>query len=210
MMTVEQIYRLAIDLGIKNDIRGKAVVERNLRRAKKQYDELPANRKKEFDTDKLFNPYMDTRFFGDPNRQVRCVLVGIDIDAAEVMLTHELSARDPQKPVDLIMAHHPIGKALSEGLSDVMRIKIELLHKFGVPLNIAESLTKKRLSEVSKGTQAGNYFRAIDAAALLGYPIMCVHTPGDNMVASFIFNLIKKHEKRLDTVGDIMEMLMEV
>ena len=108
------------------------------------------------------------------------------------------------------MSHHPLGKALTLGLSDVMKLQIELLHTFGIPLNIAESLTKKRSSEVSKGTQAGNYFGTIDAAALLGYPVMCVHTPADNMVANFIFNLIKRNKKRLDTVGDIMEMLMKI
>jgi hypothetical protein len=108
------------------------------------------------------------------------------------------------------MSHHPVGKALTQGLSDVMRIQVELLHKFGIPLNIAESLTKKRLDEVSKNTQAGNFFGTIDAAALLGYPVMCVHTPADNMVANFMFGLIQKRQKKLDTVGDIMDMFMEI
>lgn len=209
-MTVEQIYRLAIRLGIEHDIRGSVAVDRGLKRAKKKYDSLPADEKKHFDTDRLFNPYMDSRYFGDGNRQIKRILAGIDMGAGEVMLAQELSRRNPSKPIDLIFAHHPLGKALTQGLSDVMKIQIEILHKFGVPLNIAESLTKKRLSEVSNGTQAGNYFGALDAAALLGFPVICVHTPADNMVANFIFSLIKKHEKKLDTVGDIMDMLMEV
>lgn len=215
MMTVEQIYRLAIELGIKNDIRGIGVVDRNLKRVREKYEELPAKQRKFFDTDRLFNPYMDTRYFLPDGRQavthqVRKIIVGIDMGPAEVMLTNELSKRDPKRPIDLIMSHHPLGKALTQGLSDVMRIQVELFHKFGIPLNIAESLIKKRLDEVSKGTQSGNYFGTIDAAHLLGYPVMCVHTPADNMVAKFMFDLVKKNEKKLDTVGDIMDMLMGI
>lgn len=210
MMTVEQIYRLAIDLGVKYDIRGRQVVERNLRRLKSKYQELPTKAKKTFDADRLFNPYMDTRYFGDAKRPVKRLLVGIDMGPAEVMLAEELGRRQQKKPIDLIMSHHPLGKALSQGLADVMRVQIELLHKFGIPLNIAESLTKKRLDEVSKGTQAGNYFGTIDAAKLLDYPVMCVHTPSDNMVAHFLFNLVEKKKKQLETVGDIMDMIMGV
>lgn len=209
-MNVEQIYKHAIRLGIQFDIRGGVAVKRNLARAKAKYDATAAGEKKKFDMDRLFNPYMDTRFFGDGSKAIKRVLVGIDIGASEVLLAHELTKQNPKKPIDLVMAHHPIGKALSQGLSDVMRIQIELLHKFGIPLNIAESLTKKRLDEVSKNTQSGNYFGAIDTAALLNYPVMCVHTPADNMVAHFIFNLVEKNKKKLDTVGDIMDMFMQI
>src|SRR3989344_3495540 len=214
-MTVHEIYKLAVQLGIENDIRGKAVVERNLRRVRAMYDEMPAKKRAHFDADRLTNPYMDTRYFLPAGRQaattqVKKILIGIDMDSSEVLLAQELNRQNPKKPIDLIMSHHPVGKALTQGLSDVMRIQIELLHKFGIPLNIAESLTKRRLDEVSKNTQAGNYYGTIDAAALLGFPVMCVHTPSDNMVARFMFDLVGKKQKKLDTVGDVMDVLMEI
>lgn len=214
-MTVQEIYALAIQLGIKNDIRGRSVVERNLSRVQKKYEEMPAKKRKQFDRDRLVNPYMDTRYFMPTGRQaaatgVRRLIAGIDMDSSEVLLAHELSKAHPNKPIDLILSHHPLGKALTQGLSDVMRIQIELLHKFGIPLNIAESLTKQRLEEVSKNTQAGNYFATIDAAKLLGYPVICVHTPSDNMVAKFMFDMVQKRGKKLETVGEIMDMLMEI
>ncbi len=210
MMTVEQIYRLAIEQGIQNDIRGKSIVQRHLKRERKRYDEMSKKQKKWYDKERLTNPYLDTRYFGDGKRSVRKFIAGIDMDSSEVMLAHELNKQNPKKPIDLIVSHHPLGKGMTEGLSDVMRLQIELLHKFGIPVNIAESLTKKRSSEVSKNTQSGNFFGTIDAAALLGYPVLCVHTPSDNMVATMLLNIIKKREKRLLTVGDIMDMFMEI
>jgi hypothetical protein len=59
-MTTRQIHALAIELGIKHDLRGVARVQKNLARVKKQYGELSAKQKAEFDADKLTNPYSDT------------------------------------------------------------------------------------------------------------------------------------------------------
>jgi len=206
MLTIKQIYHLAIELGIKNDLRGAKFVREKLKRSKTKYDKLSDKQKKEFDQDKLINPYSDSRFFGNPDQKVKRVLAGIDIETGEIMLAKELSKN---KPIDLIIGHHPLGPALA-GLDEVMDLQVELLAKYGVPINIAESLTQVRMSEVARGIAAINHNQALDAAKLLGINVMCVHTPGDNLVANFLYKEINKRKKKLVYVEDLMEFLKEV
>lgn len=207
-MKLQQVYKLAIELGIKDDLRGRAVVERHLQRVKKVYSKLDPEDRKKFDQDKLWNPYLDSRIFGKPELEIKKALVGIDFDTSEALLADRLNEKGAN--IDLLLFHHPVGKALAEGLQDVMKLQVELMHLYGVPLNIAENLIHLRRSEVDRGTSAGNYYKAIDAATHLGLPVMCAHTVADNMVANFLYRLIKQQEKKLETVGDIMDLLKKI
>lgn len=206
-MTIKQIYNLAIDLGIKNDLRGQAIVKRKLERVKKHYQELNEKQKVEFDSERLTNPFSDTRYFGDPNKKIKRILVGIDIEVAELLLAKELARSG--KPIDLVLAHHPIGPALA-GLHEVMDLQVELMAKYGVPINIAENLTHIRMSEVARGLSPVNHNRVIDAAKLLGFSLMCVHTPSDNLVANYLDKEIKKQLKNIETVGELLELLKKI
>jgi hypothetical protein len=206
MMTIKQIYSLAIEMGIKNDLRGQKTVKDKLARVKTKFQKLNDKQKEEFDQEKLFNPYSDTRIFGDPAKKIKRVLTGIDIGTGEVMLAQELLKRGP---IDLIIGHHPIGPALA-GLGEVMDLQVELLNKYGVPINIAESLTRVRMSEVARGVAAINHNQAIDAAKLLGIDLMCVHTPADNMVANFLNKEINKQKDKLVYVEDLINLLKKI
>jgi len=207
MMTIKQIYDLAINLGIKNDLRGSAFVQKKLKYINDKYKELKPEEKKEFDQEILTNPYADSRVLTDGlNKKVKRVLVGIDIEVGEILLANELSKK---KPIDLIIAHHPEGVSLA-GLGDVMDLQIELLHKYGIPINIAEDITKLRMSEVNRGVNPINHNRAVDAAQLMGLEMMNVHTPADNLVATFLDNLIKKNEKKLERVEDLLKLLKTI
>jgi len=203
-MTTRQIHALAIELGIKHDLRGVARVQKNLARVKKQYGELSAKQKAEFDADKLTNPYSDTLVLVDNGRkQIKKILVGIDMEGAEILLAKQLG------DIDLVMAHHPEGAALAD-LSDVMHLQAEVLADYGIPINIAESVIRSRISEVHRGLSPINHNRSVDMAKILGLDFMCVHTPADNMAAAFMVKLIKKNEKSLEHVGDIIELLKTV
>ncbi len=70
-MTIQQIYKLAIDLGIKNDLRGGVKVKKYLERVKKQYKELPVKKQEEFDQEKLINPYSDSRVLHDVGKNIK-------------------------------------------------------------------------------------------------------------------------------------------
>ena len=199
-MNVQQIYNLAIELGIKNDLRGATKVKRNLTKLAEKYRRLTANEQKNFDQEGLTNPYSDTRIFIDNQQGVKKVLVGIDITPAEVLMAKELG-------VDTIISHHPVGSALAD-LAEVMHLQAEVLANYGVPINIAEALTKERVSEVARGVAPSNHYRVVDAAGLLGINLLCVHTPCDNMAATFLDKIIKK--KKPETVGEIVELLKEI
>ena len=89
-----------------------------------------------------------------------------------------------------------------------MHLQADILAMYGVPINIAEALTKERISEVARGVSASNHYRTVDAAKLFDINLICVHTPCDNMAASFLDKLIKKAKP--ETVGEIIKVLKEV
>ena len=111
-MNGKDIYELSIKMGIGVDPRGKKGIQKHLDREKKLYEKLSKEEKTEFDKERLTNPYADTRFLtGSLHKQVRRVLVGIDIGSSEVLLAERL--KDKGKGIDLIVSHHPEGKALA-------------------------------------------------------------------------------------------------
>jgi len=200
-MTIQQIYKLAIDFGIKNDLRGVTKVNKYLERIKKQYKELSEKQQAEFDVEKLTNPYSDSRVLNNTEKQVKKVLVGVDMEVGELLLADKLG------DIDLVIAHHPEGAALAD-LHSVMDLQAEVLAQYGVPINIAESVLKPRISEVSRGVSPINHHRSVDAAKILNMGFMCLHTPCDNMGANFLFKLLNK--KNPETVGEVLDMLKEI
>lgn len=206
-MTIKQVYELAIHLGTQNDLRGVAVVKRKLQWEREKYEKLPSEKKQDYDKENLTNPFSDTRMFAkNSDKPVKRILTGIDIETPELLLAKELSK---ERPIDLVLSHHPIGPALA-GLHEVMELQIELLAKYGVPITIAESLTKIRLDEVSRSVSAANHNRVLDAAELLGFDLMCTHTATDNIVAMYLDKLLKKEKKNIERVGDIIKILKRV
>ncbi len=200
MMTLKQIYDLAIDLGIKNDLRGEAKVKKNLAKQKEKYQKLGKEKKAEFDQENLTNPYSDTRILYDNGKEVKKVLVGIDIGVQEILLAKTLGC-------DTAISHHPDSIALAD-LSSVMHLQAEVLAMYGVPINIAEAITKERVSEVARGLSPINHNRAVDAAKLLNINYICVHTPCDNLAAIYLDKEIKKAKP--ETVGEIIDLLKKI
>lgn len=205
-MTIKQIYQLAIKLGADADLREKSGIEKKLKREKEIFKELKPDEKKVFDLERLTNPFSDTRIlFGDEDKKIKRILVGIDIDTAEVLLADRL--KQAGKEIDLIISHHPLGKALAR-LDDVMELQVDLLADLGVPINIAEGLQKKRMGEVARSVSSANHNKPIDAARLLGIPIMCTHTAADNLVAKFVDREIKKAKP--ETVAEVIKLLKSI
>lgn len=203
---IRDIYEIAVRKGIAADPRGEKGVKRELSKREKEYADLKESEKKDFDQETLRNPYGDTRvLYGDPDQDVDGVLAGIDIEVGEVLLTDRL--REKGKRIDLIISHHPEGKALA-ALYEVMHIQEDELHMLGVPINVAEGLMAKRIAEVERRFMPINHNRAVDAATLLGIPMMCVHTPADNLVQDYLTRYFGKNDP--ETVGDIVKLLKEI
>ncbi|HLD28210.1 MAG TPA: NGG1p interacting factor NIF3 [Patescibacteria group bacterium] len=199
-MTLQQIYELSIDMGIKSDLRGAVKVKKNLKKINEAYGELHGDEKQEFDKEKLTNPYSDTRILVDNQKEIKKVLVGIDVQPAEIMMARDFD-------IDTVISHHPVGSALAD-LGDVMHLQSEVLAMYGVPINIAEALTKERVSEVARGVSSSNHYRVVDAARLYKINLICIHTPCDNLAATYLDKVIKK--ARPETVGEIIKALKEI
>jgi len=203
---LRDIYELAVKKGMEQDPRGISTVKKTLEKSKKIYEELKPQQKEEFDKESFVNPYADTRILnGDPDKDIKTVMVGIDIEVGEVVLADRL--RQAGKPVDLVIAHHPEGKALA-GFFEVMHLQSDLLAQMGIPVSVAEALLDERIKEVARRVHAVNHTRAVDAARLLDLPLMCIHTPADNHVTTFLQKLIDK--KKPEFVSDLVELLKEV
>jgi putative NIF3 family GTP cyclohydrolase 1 type 2 len=201
-MTIQEIYNLAIKKGIAADFRGEEAIQEYLNDKKKDYEKMSDYDKEVFDKERLTNPFSDSRIlFGDPNKEVKKILVGIDMEGAELLMAKEM------KDIDLVIAHHPRGIALA-GLDDVMNLQIDVLEQYGVPVNIAEKITKKRISEVSRGVNPSNHNRPVDMAKILDIPYMCLHTPCDNLVANFLKEKIEKENPKY--VEDVLNILKDI
>ncbi len=204
-MKLGDIYRLAVKKGMENDLRGAERLEQLLNAEREKFEKLSQEQKEEFDRDRLFNPFHDTRIlFGDENVEVKSVVAGIDIEVEELLLADGLKSKNT--PVDLVIAHHPEGKALAN-LYRVMHSQEDLYARFGVPVTVAEGVMAGRIGEVRRGLLPRNHNRSVDAARILGIPFMCVHSAADNNVAVFLQRLMD--DKKPETLKDIIDILKE-
>lgn len=206
MMKLRDIYSLAIEVGIAHDPRGEEEIEGLLDKKRKEYEGLKEDEKEFFDVDTLDNPYADSRILaGDPDMEIEGVLAGIDMETQEVVLADRL--REKGRRIDLILAHHPEGKALA-ALADVMGMQADIWANYGVPINIGEDLIGERMTEVRRSLMPVNHTRAVDAAKLLDFAFMNSHTPCDNLVNDFLQRYLD--EKAPKTLGDIVKALKEI
>lgn len=176
-MKLSNLYRLAVNLGIRRDPRKKTEIK----------------------------SYSDTAvLYGKADAEIRKVLVGIDIEAAELLLADRIRSKTG---LDLVISHHPEGRAWA-AIPGVMQLQADILAKAGIPKKVAQDFLNERIREVERKVLPNNHMRSVDAARLLEMPFMCVHTPADNHAAWFIENLMKK--ERPVTVRDIVGILREI
>ena len=208
-MKLERLYKKAIEIGIDNDLRGKPAIKKILKEEKENYAKLKDDEKEYYDADRLFNPFSDTRILnGDPKTSVKNVIVGVDMEVGEILLTYLLNKEDGKK-IDLIISHHPEGYALAQ-LYDVMKLQADLLANSGVTVSVAEQLMAKRIGEVERRLLPVNHTRAVDAAKTMGIPMMCVHTPSDNCVANYLIKTFaNKKPYKLKDIMDILKSIPE-
>lgn len=193
-------------MGTGADPRGRKGVQRHLERQKKIFDELPKNKKEDFDGENLVNPYADSRILiGDPKGKVKKVMAGIDFETGEVVLADRLNEKG--EGIDLMIAHHPAGGALSS-LHEVMDLQVDLMASYGVPINVAEGILAERIDQVRRQLGPINHYRSVDAARLLNIPYMCLHTIWDNIGWNHMKQIFETRE--FDTVGEVMDELRTI
>jgi len=86
-----------------------------------------------------------------------------------------------------------------------MQVQVDLLRKAGLREKVAQEMLDERMAEVERRVLPQNHTRPVDAARLLDMPYMCMHTPADNHVYTFLKRLFDK--VRPKTVRDILDIL---
>ena len=183
-MKLSDIYDACVQAGIEVDVRDRAEIDRVLNAARREHDKLDEADREFFDLERCVNPYSDTRICaGDPETEIRGLLVGIDMEVGEVLLADRL--RDKGAPIDLIFAHHPEGPGYAN-LHEVMYMQADLWAAEGVSIGAGDALIAPRAEEIRRRVSAVNHYRAVDAAKLLGFASLSCHTPADNSVSRFV------------------------
>lgn len=205
-MKLGDIYRTAVGKGMREDVRNEAELQHVLDEVKKEYDKLDAEERPFFDTERLTNPYSDTRIcLGDPDLEVRGLITGIDMEVGEVLLADRL--REKGATIDLILAHHPEGPGFAN-LHEVMYMQADLWAAQGVGIAVADALIAPRAEEIRRHIMPVNHYRAIDAARELGFASMSCHTPADNSVNAFALRHIETEAPR--TLDDLVKSLRRI
>ncbi len=205
-MTLQQIYDLAVEMGIKADPRGVEGVKSYFSHLKHDYEELPEKKKKLFDKETLTNPYSDSRIlFGEPKKEIKKLLAGIDADASEILLADRLNQKGGK--IDLVVSHHPSGHALAS-LYEVMDIQIDMFAEAGVPENVAHALFDERKAQAKRRLSPLNHAQAVDTARLLEVPLLAIHTVWDNLGHDFMKKYVAK--KAYHNVGELLDYILDV
>src|SRR3989344_9299822 len=201
-MKIQDIHNIFTRMGVENDFRGSHGVQKVLEGKRNKFQKLSLKEQEEFDKETLENPYMDSGVYHvAEDKEIKRVLVGIDIGPEEILLARQLGN------VDAVIGHHPIGKGLAQ-LADVMDLQCDVYNFYGVPINVAEGLMRERISEVARGVNSSNHQRTVDTARILGINLMNSHTSSDNMAAKFLRDFIGV--RSFEKVGEIVNALKEI
>jgi len=209
-MKIQEIHSLFTKMGMANDFRSTDGVQKLLNYKKSKFQALSLKDQDEFDKESLENPYLDSGVYNiveDPfspsgqGKDIKRVLVGIDIGPEEILLAKQLGN------IDLVIGHHPIGKGLAK-LADVMDLQADVYNSYGVPINIVEGLMRERISDVARSVHAINHQRTVDTARLLNVSVMTAHTSADNMASRFLTNFLEM--RKFTRVGEVASALKEI
>jgi len=202
-LKLREFFDRALAVGRANDPRGENGVLAYLAKESRTYEGLSEENKKDFDVERLVNPYHDTRILnGSEDVEIKSIMVGIDFEVGELLLADRL--RERGTAVDLCVGHHPEGYALAN-LYRVMEMQADILAHLGVPINVAEGILDPRLHEVKRRVMVQNHTRAVDAAKLLDFPFVCMHTVADNCVTKYLQDMFDAEKPQ--TLADVVALL---
>src|SRR3989344_5040359 len=205
-MKLKKLFRRAVEIGMTADPRSKKYIDKILKKEKEHMEKLEGMEKELFDYERTWNPYADSRIIaGSGEEEVKRLMVGIDIEAPEIVLADRL--RERGEKIDAILIHHPEGRALAD-LDKVMPVQVDVYMGAGIPVNQAEAMLRPRMSRIWRAIHADNLFRTERAAELLGVPAFGCHTITDNLVWQFMEHTICR--KEFDDLDSILNALLKI
>lgn len=136
---------------------------------------------------------------------IKKVLMGVDMDTQEILLGKELG-------FDCVISHHPTTGSPIANFTKVMESQIDKMVSFGVPINKAQKVLKKKIGQVDRGMHVRNYDRTGSAAKLLKMPYLNIHQPADFITESFVQNHLdeKLMDKPKAKLKDVVNALLEI
>lgn len=135
---------------------------------------------------------------------VRRVLFGIDVDVGELLLARELG-------LDGVIAHHPIGSRAGMNLPNMIDRHEEQMVAVGIPRARAHQAMLERKAPVERVGHSKNYDRVVDAARLLGMPLMNIHLAADLVSRQYFIDFVGQHvDGRATRVGALIEELKTI
>ena len=200
-MTLGEFYSAAIRVGLATDARGEEALKQQMQRLAEQYGEMSEREKRLFDTERLTNPFGDTRIaYGDPDTELKRVVIGIDSGSSELLLAAELGRRG--KPVDAVISHHTsaIAGALAS-THDTAIPQVWMAVEAGVPEPRAWHLVQE---VIGRDDPSWN-LSILQISEALEMPRMAVHTPAEVCMDE----LVRKNgaEDKPETVGELLELV---
>lgn len=142
--------------------------------------------------------YPDCSIMHASDQHLRHMFVGIDIGTAELLLVDR--AREKGAAIDGVISHHPICKS-AYLMPEVARIQQKAWVNMGVDAAVAKSYADQIIGEAKIQYASENHARARDAASMLNIPLLCIHTPADDLAQRFFSVFLKdKSAMRLDHV----------
>ncbi|MBU2044248.1 MAG: NGG1p interacting factor NIF3 [Candidatus Omnitrophica bacterium] len=202
-MKLKELYREIVNKGIQEDVRSSKEIAALLAGKKNEFEALRKSRKEFFDQDALFNPFDDSRIiWGNPEAKIRSMIVGIDVDGAELLLVDRLKGKGEN--IDLAVSHHPQGAAYAQ-FYGVMDLQVNVFSQEGISLSVSENLLNNRKAEVARRVSAANHLRGPDVARLLKINFLCMHTPCDNCAYQYLKRALGKTKPK--NLGEIIDLL---
>jgi hypothetical protein len=136
---------------------------------------------------------------GDRERQIEDVYIAVDAGVPEILVVNELKKQG--KKIGGIIVHHPAGEGYYR-LAEMAILQKYNWIRHGVDTKKADNIYKKMMREEGSAIRAGNHLRTGSAAGLLDIPVICLHTPLDNIVQVFFEGIVNKND--FSTTGDMI------
>ncbi|SHJ89719.1 Nif3-like dinuclear metal center hexameric protein [Paramaledivibacter caminithermalis] len=137
--------------------------------------------------------------------EIKKVLFGIDMETPELLLAKEIG-------VDCVISHHPKTGSSMIDFHKVMDVQIDKMVEFGVPINKAQKVLRKKVGKVERGMHVSNYDRVQSAAKLLNMPYLNIHMPADKITEEYVQDFLNKKfkDEPKATLKDVVEALKEI
>jgi putative NIF3 family GTP cyclohydrolase 1 type 2 len=130
-------------------------------------------------------------------RNIKKVLIAIDVGTAELMLARQLSC-------DAVIAHHPIGVA-QVNFYKVFDRHVDFMVEQGISKKAAREAVGRLKERVATRNHAEIYSDVVGAAKELGMPLVNIHQPCDEYMRQVIMKAIKSG--RTEHVSDIVRSI---